>query len=370
MLTRTWLHVVAGVASLAALAGAQPDSTVVHRLPMQSWGGRPAVAVMINGKGPFRLLVDTGTLQSLVIERSACAAAGLALGGASAEQPVDFLSVQVDTLAIGGLEFNNVSGVAVDLGLAARGGDDPPVGILGLTLFEEKLLTFDFARQEIRVQSGKLSKEDCNALPYSPDPQKDYGITVPIRVAGYAINAHVDTGSPGNVTLLTTWREKLPLKGEAVLVGKAQTPTSVSDVYAATIDGEIKLGPHTLPTRNVSFANLGPMVDTDAGNIGCGVLSEFLVTVDQKNRLIRFEPPQRDANDGATAKPVYRVGIAFGMAPGTLCVEQVLPGGAGAKAGLKPGRHRREDQRPTKHRHRSSRAGQDLRFIRAGRIPD
>ena len=50
----------------AARSAEAADSTVI--VPMADWEGRPVVGVMLNGKGPYRLLLDTGTSFPVVLD--------------------------------------------------------------------------------------------------------------------------------------------------------------------------------------------------------------------------------------------------------------------------------------------------------------
>jgi hypothetical protein len=72
-------------------------------------------------------------------------------------------------------------------------------------------------------------------------------------------------------------------------VGMARTPQGEAEVRSAVLDGVLKLGKHEWAKPRIDFADLGPMLDFDAGNIGSRLLKDFAVTVDQKNHRVRFQ---------------------------------------------------------------------------------
>ncbi|MHC4698254.1 MAG: hypothetical protein ACYTFA_16095, partial [Planctomycetota bacterium] len=83
-------------------------------------------------------------------------------------------------------------------------------------------------------------------------------------------------------------QKKLPLTAKPRVVGIARTPQGEAEVRSAKLDGTLKLGKHEWAEPRIDFADLGPMLDFDAGNIGSRLLKGFAVTVDQKNHRVRF----------------------------------------------------------------------------------
>ena len=147
----------------------------------------------------------------------------------------------------------------------------------------------------MRFESGELPRPDGETIEYSADEEHDYGVTVTLSVAGVPAKAHLDTGSPALVTLLNKFQKKLPLKGKPHVMGIARTPQGEAEVRSAVLDGVLKLGQHEWAKPRINFADLGPMLDYDAGNIGSRLLKDFAITVDQKNHRVRF---QRGGNGG------------------------------------------------------------------------
>ncbi len=259
-------------------------------VPMDNWGGRPVVEARINGKGPFKLLIDTGTsfpvvLDDILVGKLKLPATGITRPRGEAG---DLDIVDVGTMTIGDAEFSSIQGIrSTGVGCASMTGEGIQ-GILGLPLFKGCLLTLDFPERRVSFESGELPRPDGETIEYSADEEHDYGVTVTLSVAGVPAKAHLDTGSPALVTMLNKLQKKLPLKGKPRVVGMARTPQGEAEVRSAVLDGVLKLGKHKWAKPRIDFADLGPMLDYDVGNIGSRLLKDFAVTVDQKNHRVRF----------------------------------------------------------------------------------
>ena len=273
---------------------AAPKHTELHKptvsVPMDNWGNRPVVLVKVNGQGPFRLLLDTGTsfaavLDDDLVERANIPTTSKAPAIGSGGEP-DL--VEVKTITIGDAEFSKVKVRRADFSSFMPPGPKTPEGILGLPLFADCLLTLDYPGRKVILESGELPDAGGDIIEYSPDKERDFGVTIEMSVAGVPVKAHVDTGSPEFVTLLTKMQDKLPLTGKPIVVGMARTPSGGSEVRAATLDGTLKIGTHEFVKPKIAFADLGPMVDHNCGNVGYRMLKDFSVTLDQKNRRLRL----------------------------------------------------------------------------------
>lgn len=301
-MTATLLLLLASVSSPAASEKAEPrrpEAPIQTTLPgpavsvpMDTWGGRPIVEVRINGEGPFRLILDTGTGFPLVLDEGTVTKLKLPVTGTTPlptnAEAEDLDSIQVDSLTIGEAEFSSIRGIrSGPRGCGAMMGEGIH-GILGLPLFENCLLTLDFPKHRVQLESGELPPPNGETIEYSGEEDGDYGVTVTLSAAGVPVKAHLDTGSPALVTLLNKMQEKLPLTGKPRIAGMARTPQGKAEVRSATLDGTLTLGRHEWTKPRIDFADLGPMLDYDAGNIGSRLLKDFEVTVDQKNHRVRF----------------------------------------------------------------------------------
>jgi len=75
-----------------------------------------------------------------------------------------------------------------------------------------------------------------------------------------------------------------------------------------------------------------------AGNIGSGILADYIVSIDQKNHLIAFREPADGGLAASNNKP-RRLGVRFKGMPGgkILTIASVNPGSLGELAGLAAG---------------------------------
>lgn len=135
----------------AQIADAIPVAGEIDTL--QAWldaYGRPTAQVMLNGRGPFSFLVDTGSNTTVVASRVAVAL-GLAFTGrvnvngttGSAEFPV----VTLDTLSAGIIAVDGLQAAVLEN--SAASDED---GILGGDVFAGRRLTFDISRGAVRVE--------------------------------------------------------------------------------------------------------------------------------------------------------------------------------------------------------------------------
>jgi hypothetical protein len=112
---------------------------------------------------------------------------------------------------------------------------------------------------------------------------------MPVRIAGTDVRVHVDTGSPGAVTVPTKYMKELPLASEPAQKGRARAPGGEFTIWTAELKGGIELGRFQLDLPSVGFSDVNPIPGQIVGNIGYRVLKRFVVTLDYKNRRVRFE---------------------------------------------------------------------------------
>jgi len=253
-------------------------------VPMHVEKGRPIVDVTVNGKGPFPFVLDTGAGGTvlggdLVQELGLPTIGEVQIGDPIHPHGLAAKQVKIESVAIGGLTLTNMTATSVENSgfrehLGAR-------GVLGIPLFSDLLLTIDYAGGQVRIARGELPDSDGKEI-LALRPAAHGLIRVPITVGALEVDADVDSGSPAAVSLPEEYMEKLPLEAKPVQIGKARTVTAEFPVYGATLKGAVQIGRHRLENPSLRFNKL------PNANIGGEVLGGFAITIDQKNRRIRF----------------------------------------------------------------------------------
>jgi hypothetical protein len=255
-------------------------------VPMELFGNRPVVEVSINGKGPYKFILDTGAAGTILAQSLADELKLQSIGEVRVGSPIGGQSqpgklVKVDRLEMGQARVLGFQCVAMDLQQLLN---DPsaPRGILSAALFTGYLLTFDYPQARIIVRAGQLPPANASDV-FEYDPAQPLPM-IKISVAGTDIEAHVDSGSPRGIVLPGKYAEQLPLATKPVEAGKGRTVDAEFLILKARLNGAVKLGRYTLDSTEIFFSEAAA-----AGNIGYDVLRRFALTFDRKNHRIQFE---------------------------------------------------------------------------------
>jgi hypothetical protein len=218
--------------------------------------GRVMTAVMVNGQGPFRFVIDTGASRSTLSPHLAKALnlteAGrdVMLNGVTGVAQVP--TVVVDLLEIGALRFENQHLPVIYTSI--MGNAD---GILGVAGFADQRIDVDFKRDRVSVLKSN-GRRPHYSLVTTRVERNDYGLMIfDIRIGRRVrATAVLDTGAErtlGNLAL-----QNLLNKGK-----KNHEPVSAV-VHGATpdiADGDVqeiklaKIGDMTLSNLEVIFAD-------------------------------------------------------------------------------------------------------------------
>jgi predicted aspartyl protease len=204
--------------------------------------GRVVVPVKINGRGPFRFIVDTGANHS-TISPGLVQALGLktnttspmTLDGITGSAKVSYVSI--DQLQAGALTIERTALPVV--WAPVMGGAD---GILGAAGLEDKSLLIDFRRNSVSIASSVDSRARADTTKIHALRVVNGGLlVVEARVGGVYADAVLDTGAErtlGNLALHDAL--KLHDRGGRGFVAQ------VTSVYGATTQiepGEIQRAP-------------------------------------------------------------------------------------------------------------------------------
>ena len=272
---------------LAAQDSIPPEKVVVPEngvsLPMADLDGRPLVNVAINGKGPYKFILDTGADETVLDEDLK---KELALGTVHTAPEPAAGPLRIRTLGISGATLEGVT-IKTLLPHGMFAGADAPRGVLSAASFPGYLLILDYPRKRILIRKGELAAADARTrFEYT---REQILPNVPIRVAGTEVRMHVDSGSPGAVTLPAKFLKELPLVSDPTQVGTARTAYGTFPIWTAELKGSVELGRYQLDPKAVNFSDVNPLPGPPTGNLGYRTLKEFVITLDAKNRRIQFE---------------------------------------------------------------------------------
>lgn len=258
-----------------------------HSTRMEVVHGKPYVMVTVNGKGPFRFVIDTGTGgQALVTSALADQLALPVVGQArltdpsgQGEQRAQILLVQ--SLNVAGVEFTGVK--AIRHGLAAE--DEDCQGLLGFTLFRDYLLKLDYPNQRMTLALGALAPDGESAvLPFRmPD-----GVPIaPLRIKGRRVEAQIDSGGIG-LSLPRQLASQLKFASDPVAFAMGESLSTRFQVMAGRLGSDVHLGRYTFEQPFVEVNPAFPLA-----NFGACAMQNFAITFDQNNLLLRLDAQRK-----------------------------------------------------------------------------
>jgi predicted aspartyl protease len=244
------------VLSAAQAGGQQPvppdDSTLFASPTRKDRIGRIMAPVMINGRGPFRLIVDTGASYSTVSPQLAQTLGlepnmemPILVNGITGTAKVP--SVPIDVLQAGDLVFRDLRLPVVWAPLMA-GAD----GILGVAGLKDERIIVEFTRNRVTISRSPRNVAPPGYIKIPAIRMQNGLMVIDARVGGVRARAVVDTGaerSLGNQALrdaLRKWRSP-------------QKRPNYTDVYGSTsevVQGEFGISPtiHIGPMKVVDVA--------------------------------------------------------------------------------------------------------------------
>jgi predicted aspartyl protease len=259
---------------------------------------RMTVATMIDGKGPYQFLIDTGAERTVI---SAELARRLELGqGRRARLHSMTGETQVATVVIPKLQVSRKP-VHTIHAPALKQAHIGAAGMLGIDSLQSQRITFDFERQKMTIVPSRMAEPAVERDTIVVTARSRLGrlVLVDARLDGQKLKVVLDTGSEvtvGNEAL----RRKLIRKKR---MGKTQ-PIGLISVTGGRIDADytqvkhVRLGGVMINNLPVAFAEVHPfrqlgLSDEPALLLGMDALRLFdRVSVDFASRKVRFTHPK------------------------------------------------------------------------------
>jgi predicted aspartyl protease len=289
----------------------------------------------INGKGPYPLFFDTGSVNLLSADFAK--QLGLKTDGkpvkfAAASGSVDAQTARVDTLQIGDLLLRDQTFYVISF---PASGDEGPVGAVGYELMRRLAVKVDYEHNQLTFYDGPTFR------------YADGGVRAPLLIEGNVFEVAgsieglgatflLDTGNevafevePGFVTQYNLI-QRLGARYHGYSGRGYAGPTA--EAYYARVK-TLRLGDAEVHDVVANLWTGEPGAATFAGNIGRSVLRQFNVTFDAMRGAMYLE---KNANWG---KPVIfnRAGIVVDPIEDGEKVMTVLPGSPAESAGIAVG---------------------------------
>ena len=216
--------------------------------------GRIWAPVYLNGKGPYRLVLDTGASRSAVVANVATdlglpLTGAMMLHGVTGSATVPF--VTVDTFVVGDMEAQSV---LLPIVPDALGGAD---GVLGMEGLSDKRIFIDFMHDKITIKHSHMERApyDYATIPLT---RTSNGLLVATAYVGaIRVKAIIDTG--GQATVAN------PALLAALLGHRRHPELRPSFITGATDDVQpgqdtamppVRIGPVSIQANYVTFSNL------------------------------------------------------------------------------------------------------------------
>lgn len=261
-------------------------SAAAQTTQMEILYGKPYVDVQVNGQGPFRFVVDTGTgadaiVTPALVDRLALHTVGKTrLTDPSKQGEQRAPMVELERLQVAGVDFAQVAAVNHKL----PGEDDTCMGLLGFTLFRQYLLTLDYPNHMMMLEHGALEPDgEQSVLPFRmPD-----GVPiVALTVGGEPMEAQLDSGGMG-LTLPETVALRQKFVTDPVLFSNGESVATRFQLKVGRLSGEVLLGRYVFERPVVEVHPAFPLA-----NLGAEPMGQFAVTFDQARMLVRLDARQ------------------------------------------------------------------------------
>jgi outer membrane lipoprotein-sorting protein len=319
-----------------AIAGGKTSTT----MPFDLANNHIYLAAYLDGKGPFRMLFDTGgqnVATPELVKVLGLKSEGALQGRGVGEKSEDVGLTRVQTLQVGEASLANQVFAVSNLSTLAEVEGVPLQGLVGYEIFKRFVVSIDYElrRLTLTLPAAFTYSGPGTAVPFKFNNQIPQ---VEGELDGFPGKFDIDTGSRSSLTVMGPFAEKYGLKAKYQPNLEAITGWGVGGPVRGLVTRAkvLKLGEVAVanPVMELSLQKSGALTDPYvAGNVGGGVLKRFNVVFEYAKQRLIFE---RNAND---AKPddYDRAGLWLNLVNGAFEVMYVMRGAPAAEAGIKEG---------------------------------
>lgn len=285
----------------AAPQALKPQDRLLACPTTRDYVGRVVTAVMVDGKGPFRFIIDTGANESTISPKLAVAL-GLApstrdplrIAGVTGTAIVP--SVPIESMRAGAL-FIAHSQLPVIWSPVMTGAD----GILGAAGLAEDSLLVDFQHNTVVIRSADDAGVPSGYARVQATRLPGGLLSVPGDVGGVPVDAIIDTGSPqtlGNMALYRALYANSRGSTSARVYGVTKQVRPGSVQVAPTVDlGAIRIGNAVLVFGDFAIFKVWRLTEHPAIILGMDVLGTVdAFSIDFRHAQLGVAPRTYDPN--------------------------------------------------------------------------
>ena len=231
----------------------------------------PLLEARINGRGPYRLLIDIGSNVTL-LRRDVVDATSTTVLVERATSDI----IRIDSIAIGGALFTGVTGGSYD--------QLDVDGVLGFNLLRTFSFTMDYPGRRFSFHRDSLpAPNGRDVLPYEVIGRMPF---IRAITGTDTLLLNLDTGAAEWMTVPLAWRNSLrwdaePSGGPTV----SNNQTGATQVLVARLKAPLRLGDLIIERPRVY---LNP--DADGAWLGSGLLQHFTLTFDTQHGRVKLAP--------------------------------------------------------------------------------
>jgi hypothetical protein len=176
-------------------------------------------------------------------------------------------------------------------------GEGSPSGVLGFSLFGDRLVTLDLPLHRLVVKQGQLPDPDGREVLSFAVETRDDDLgerripTIEIQAAGRNLKVELNPLGFGTLTLPKDQADRFPLEAEPGTIGQTRTPDGVFPILGASLKGSLEVGNHRFENPSVFFSEA-----FEHPSLGSGTLEPFVLTFDLAHQRVRVELPTGRAN--------------------------------------------------------------------------
>lgn len=258
--------------------------------------GRIWAPVLINGKGPFRLVLDTGASGSAINAQVAASlglspdpARSILLRGVTGSVAVP--TVQARSFAVGDvIQMPETLPIVTD----ALGGAQ---GVLGTEAFTGMRVYIDFQHDAITIARSHRQRPPPGFVSIPLERSKEHLLVIRAQVGGVPVHAMMDTG--GQATIGNeAMREALVRRSARGIASHVIDVTTTSQDAEAFLSPPIELGPIAVQAARITYGDMRifehwHLTEEPALLIGMdviGLLSVLIIDYERHEIQLRLRP--------------------------------------------------------------------------------